>query len=670
MARAQRLRLAADLDRQDRIHNETWRTWRFLMKRALSPPCLLCLFLGASLLAAQPPRPQDDLFQHANHEWLRTTPIPDDRVTYSAAAELVDRVEHQLRTLIEDLQREGEHRPGSEAQQIVDLYGSATDRAAVEAAGLRPVADELRRLDAIRDAKHASEVAGQLSVSGEGGPFDVTLVAAGRQANRSVARIAAGGLLLPDWSYYLSPAPAVLEVRRAYAAYLLRIFLASGQPQAQAESNAGRLIAFETGMAEAIRNTSGTPPSPRVWSLSEIERDLPGFGWRQWAKPQGLDRAGGIMLDQPEFFRAFSALFGRTPPETLSAWLRARFLTAMAPYLPASLSDARFDFFGTRLTGQVAPRPPWKRGVSMVSESLGDAIGRRYVARHFPSHSRDRARAIVSQILKTAQSELDRVDWIPDDRRMAARLRLSSIEAQIGYPDEWRSYSGVEIRADDLLGNTRRLRAFETQYRMQRARIARTSRQWLMTAQTVNAYYSPAQNDVALAAGILQPPYFDATGDDAVNFGAIGSVVGHEISHALDLRGLAPRAGMLRAQYAAIEVLPGLRLNADLTFAESLADVVGLQLAYRAYRESLEGREPAVVEGRTGDQRFFMGWARIWRAQSRPDYLRYTNQTSPHAPPQFRANVAVSHVDAFYEAFGIAPGDRLYREKDQRLRIW
>jgi putative endopeptidase len=634
---------------------------------------LLCfgLVVGGSLLSAQTiPRPQDDLFQHANYEWLRTTPIPDDRVTYSAAAELVDRVEHQLRTLIDDLQREGHHHRGSEAQQIVDLYRSVTDRAAVEAAGLEPVADDLRRLDAISDVKRASEMAGQLSVSGEGGPFDVTLVAAGRQASRSVARVAAGGLLLPDSSYYLSPAPAVLEVRRAYAAYLLRIFLASGQGQSLAESNAGRVIAFETAMAEAIRSTAGALPSPRVWSLSEIERDLPGFGWRQWAKPQGLDRAGGIMLDQPEFFRAFSALCGRTPPATLSAWLRARFLTAMAPYLPAALSDARFDFFGTRLTGQVAPRVAWKRGVSMVSEFLGDAIGRRYVARHFPSHSRDRARAIVAQILKTAREELDRVAWMSDDRRMAARLRLSSIEAQIGYPDEWRSYAGVRIGPDDLLGNMRRLRAFETQYRMQRARVARSSREWLMTAHTVNAYYSPAQNDVALAAGILQPPYFDATGDDAVNFGAIGSVVGHEISHALDLRGLAPQAGMLRTQFSAIEVVPGLRLNADLTFAESLADVVGLQLSHRAYRDSLGNREAEVIDGRTGDQRFFMGWARIWRAQSRPDYLRYTNQTSPHAPPQFRANVAVSHVDAFYDAFSVAPGDRLYREKDQRIRIW
>jgi putative endopeptidase len=642
------------------------------MKKTLSPPCLLCLcgFVCASLLAAQPPRPQDDLFAHVNHEWLSATPIPDDRVTYSAAAELVDRVEHQLHALIEDLVREGNHRRGSEAQQIVDLYRSVTDSALVEQAGMGPVAEDLGRINTISGVDAASALAGQLSVTGEGGPFDVTLVAAGRRAGRTVARVAAGGLLLPDSSYYLSASPEIREMRRAYAAYLVRLFVAAGQAHEQAESDAGRVIAFETAMAQALRSSGGGVPSPRVWSLSEIERELPGFGWRQWAKPQGLDRAAGLLLDHPEFFRAFSASFGRTPPATLSAWLRARFLTAMAPYLPAAVSRARFDFFGTTLTGQVAPRPPWKRGVSMVSEFLGDAIGRRYVARHFPSEARDRARNIVNQLLETARDGIGRAEWLPADRRDAARQRLSTIEAQIGYPDEWRSYAGLTIRPDELLGNLRRLRTFDTRYRMQRAQVARTSRQWLMSAQTVNAYYSPAQHEFALPAGILQPPYFDVQVDEAANYGAIGAVVGHEVSHALDLRSLAPQASGLRAQFAAYEVQPGILVNADLTFAESLADVAGLQLAYRAYRRSLGDRPPEVINGLTGDQRFFFGWVRIWRGHSRPDYLRYTNETSPHAPPQFRANGAVSHLDAFYDAFGVAPGDRLYRPADGRLRVW
>ncbi len=342
------------------------------MKTTLSPPCLVCIALGlsASLLAAQAPRPQDDLFLYANHQWLRDTPIPDDRVTYSAAAELVDRVERQLRTIIEDLQATPEAALGTEGRLVVDLYRSVVDREALNRAGLAPIREDLARFAAVASLKEASALAGRLSVTSEGGPFDVTLAAAGRRANRTVARVAVGGLLLPDWSYYLSPSPETLSIRRAYATYLTRIFEASGQSRREAEDGAGAVIAFETAIAAAIRGAGNPPASPRVWSISEIERAMPGFVWREWAKPQGLDQAAGLMLDQPEFFRAFSSAFGRTSPVALSAWLRARFLTSLAPYLPDEFSNARFEFFGTRLTGQVAPREPWKRGVSMVGEFL------------------------------------------------------------------------------------------------------------------------------------------------------------------------------------------------------------------------------------------------------------------------------------------------------------
>lgn len=633
---------------------------------------VLAVAAGGALAASVPqaPRPQDDLFRHANDAWLRATPIPDDRVSYSAAAELAERVEYQLRELIEDLLDRPEALRASDARQIADLYRSVLDRETIDRRGLAPIRDDLARFAAVADGRDAATLAGRLSVVSEGGPFDVTLVSASRQTSRTVARVTAGGLLLPDWSYYLSPAPAMLDVRRAYASYLVRLFVAADEPREQAEQAAGAVIAFETAIAEALRSVAGQPASSRTWTLVEIERAMPGFGWRQWAAPQGLDRAGGLILDRPEFFRAFAALCGRTPPSTLSAWLRARFLTSLAPYLPAAFSEARFDFFGTRLTGQVAPREPWKRGVSMVSEFLGDAIGRRYVAAHFSPDARDRVRAIVRQVQAAAQMAVRQSAWMSAADRQESLQRLATIDAKVGYPDRWRQYAGLRIEAGDLLGNVRRLREFDMRYRMQRARVARTSPEWLMTAQTVNAYYSPAQHEIVLPAGILQAPYFDPALDDAWNYGAIGAVVGHEISHALPLRGVAAQARVLREQFAALEVVPGVRVNADLTFNESLADVVGLQLAHRAYRRSLGGREAPVVDGLTGDQRFFLGWARIWRGQSRPDYLRYANETSPHAPFEFRANGAVVHLDAFHDAFGVAPGDRMHRAPGQRLRIW
>lgn len=633
---------------------------------------VVAVLTGVTLAGSAPqsPRPQDDLFLYANQQWLRDTPIPDDRVTYSAAAELVDRVEQQLRAIIEELQASPDAALGSEGRLIVDLYRSVVDREALNRAGLAPIREDLARFDAVASLKEASALAGRLSVTSEGGPFDVTLAAAGRRADRTVARVAVGGLLLPDWSYYLSPSPETLSIRRAYATYLTRVFEASGQSRREAEDGAGAVIAFETAMADAIRNAGNPPASPRVWSISEIERAMPGFHWREWAKPQGLDQAAGVMLDQPEFFRAFSGAFGRTSPAALSAWLRARFLTSLAPYLPDEFSNARFEFFGTRLTGQVAPREPWKRGVSMVGEFLGDAIGRRYVAAHFSASARDRVREMVTQVLAAARESVRQSTWMTDDDREANLRRLSTIEAKVGYPDQWRIYAGLMLDPADLLGNVRRLRQFDMRYRMQRARVARSSLEWLMTAQTVNAYYSPAQHEIVLPAGILQPPYFDAGLDDAWNYGAIGAVIGHEISHALTLRGVGARARGLREQFGAFDVVPGVRLNADLTFGESVADVIGLQLAHRAYRRSTAGSEVPVRDGMTGDQRFFIGWARMWRGHSRPDYLRYTNETSPHAPPQFRANGVVSHLDAFYEAFGVSPGDRLFRAPADRLRVW
>lgn len=626
--------------------------------------------LAGVCLVAQAPRPQDDLFTAANAEWLAAVKMPEDRVSYSAAAELADEVETQIQAIVDDLMAGTAPRKGSEEQLIVDLYRSVVDHATVDGRGLTPIAGDLERLRAVSNAKQASALAGTWSVSGEGGPFEVTLVSAGRRAATAVARVTPGGILLPDWSYYLTGTRETLTIRRAYAEYLSRIFRLGGVADEQAAADAGAVIAFETHLAEAMRATEGQVPSPRVWSMGELQREMPGFDWRAWGEPQGLHRAGGIILTQPEFFRQFSALVGKVPASTLAAWLRARFLTATAPYLPSSLSNARFEFFGTTLTGQRAPRDRWKRGVSMVSEHLGDAVGRRYVARHFSAESRARVRAIVDEVTAAARAGIRTADWIPEEARERATQRLATIDAKVGYPDQWRSYAGLDIRADDLLGNVRRLRTFETTYRMERARRPAASLEWLMTAQTVNAYYSPSQQEFVLPAGLLQPPYFDPKADDATNYGSVGAVIGHELSHALDVRPLARRADSLRQQFAGFDVIPGLRLNADVTFAESLADVVGLQLAHKAWRRARGDAESPVIAGRTGDQRFLLAWARVWRSLYRPDFLRYTNATSPHAPGHLRANGTVSHLDVFYSAFDVKPGDKLYLPPELRVRAW
>lgn len=629
------------------------------MKKTLSPPWLLCIFLGvgASLLAAQPqPRPQDDLFQHANHEWLQATPIPDDRVTYSAAAEVVDRIEHQIQAIVDDLKAAPSR--STDAQRIVDLYQSVVDDEAVERLGLRPVADDLERLQEIDNGRRAAAMAGRMASIAAGGIFDVSLTAEGRRG--LVATVRPGGFLLPDTAYYLSTSPEMLSVRRDYAQYLTRLYVASGVPVPEAEADAGRVIRLETQLALTMQ-AAGDTTGPRL-RLDNLPKVWPGFDWVAWARPQGLDRARSLVFVRPAFFEQFAALMGRTDAATLRAWLRGRYLTAMAPYLPQVFSYARFDFFGTRLTGQKTPRPLWKRGVSMISEMLGDAVGREYARRHLPPDARAAVEAIAAQVLESGREGVRNAAWLSETDRQIALARLARLTWRIGAPEEWRSYAGLTIRPGERLGNLRRLREFESRYQLTRVRGSADDREWLVTAHSVNAFYSPAQHAITLPAGILQPPYFDAGAGPAANYGAIGAVIGHELSHALDVRGLAERAAGLRTHIGSFEAMPGLPVNPNLTFAENVADLAGLQLAHSAYTRS--------VNDRGSDRAFFLGWAQLWRGHSRPDYQRYANETSPHAPFRVRANSPVMHLDAFYSTFGVREGDQMFVDPERRVRIW
>jgi len=630
----------------------------FVTNRTLGPSLVVCLFLGLTILvSAQPPRPQDDLFDSTNAQWLQSTPIPDDRVSYSAAVELADRIEQHIQVIVDELKAEPKR--SADAQRIVDLYTSVVDEEAVERLGLAPVRGDLKRLEEITSAGRAADVAGHMASIAAGGLFHVSLATEGRRG--LVATLRPGGILLPDASYYLTPTREMLSVRRDYAQYLTRLYMAAGQTRADAEEDVGRVIRLETRLAEAMRVPPGAVEHRRV-ALDELAQWGPGFDWVAWARPQGLHRARGLVLVNPVFFERFAALMASSAPSTLRAWLRGRFLTAMAPYLPRVFSDARFEFFGTRLTGQKTPRPSWKRGVSMISEFMGDAVGREYARRHLAPEALAAVQAISMNVLEAARESVQSSTWLAEADKVAALGRLDRLGWRIGKPDEWRSYAGLTIRPGERLGNLRRLRDFESRYRLSRLRGSADAREWLVTVHSVNAFYSPAQHAITLPAGILQLPYFDPEGGAAGNYGAIGAVIGHELSHMLDVRGLAARAAGLRAHVAGFEAIPGVRVNADLTFGENVADLAGLQLAHRAYvRSQPEGR---------ADREFFRGWARIWRGQSRPDYVRYANQTSPHAPFRVRANGPVMHLDGFHEAFAVRPGDGMFLPPSRRVRIW
>ncbi len=634
--------------------------------------------------------PQNDLYAHVNGAWLKRAVIPDDRVTYGAFAEITEQTDHDLRRIIENLAATPNRPRGSPAQQIVDLYASTMDVARIEQLGPSAIRPQLQRFDAIASARDVATEAGYLSSIAAGGPFGGSVGMDPMNPGAPVVRVTQGGILLPDRDYYLKDDPALAAIRAQYVQYLTHIFELTERTAPADEARA--VLAFETALARISwteaesRNLSTTYTR---FTLRQLASEMPGFDWAAWARPQGIDRSPAVILAQPSFFKSFAALIPTVPLTTLRAWLLARYVTAAAPFLNRAFDDARYDFFGAVLTGQARPRQRWKRGVSMVNGFLGDALGKLYVEHHFPNSTRTRVQRILSNLLAAYRDALKEADWMSPAARREAAEKLSALSTGVGYPGQWRDYRALTIKPDDLIGNWQRGLTFDNQYRLGNI-SGSAGGEWAMPPQTVNAYYSPSTNEMVLPAAIFQPPLFDAAADDAVNYGAAGSLIGHEIGHAFDDRGrrydgagavrdwwtdadaqrFDERVQRLVAQLDTYEPLPGLRVNGALTVTESLGDLGGLAVAFRAYKLSLkEGRAP-VIDGLTGEQRFFMGWAQMWRAKEREAFVRSTLQTVPYLPATLRANAAASNLGSFFEAFGVQPGHRLYRAPADRIRIW
>ena len=634
--------------------------------------------------------PQDDLYGHVNAAWLKRTAIPDDRVTYGAFAQIIDKTDVDLRVLIEDIASRPNRPRGSPAQQIADLYASMMNVEEIEKRGAAAIRPQLQRFEAMRAPRDVAAEAGYLSSIAAGGPFGGLVGIDPVNPSAPVVRITQGGILLPDRDYYLKDDPALAAIRAAYVQYLTRIFELTGRETPAEDAKA--VLAFETELARVSwteaesRNLAVTYTR---FSLRQLATEMPGFDWAAWAKPQGIDRSPAVILAQPSFFKAFAALIPTVPIATLRAWLLSRYVTAAAPYLSSAFDLARYDFFGVTLTGQERPRERWKRGVSMVNGFLGDALGRLYVEKHFPDSTRTRVQKILANVIAAYRDALRESDWLSPSARREALEKLSALSTGVGHPTQWRSYRGLDIDPADLIGNWQRGLSFDNQYRL--GNIGGTAGgEWALPPQTVNAFYSPGSNEIVLPAAIFQPPLFDPAADDAVNYGAAGSLIAHEIGHAFDDRGrrydgsgavrdwwtpadaqrFDERVSRLAARLSRYEPLPGLHVDGPLAVSESLADLAGISVAYRAYRLSLKNGRAPVIDGLTGDQRFFMGWAQMWRARERDAYVRSTLQTNPYLPPMLRANAAVGHVDAFFDAFGVKPGNRLYIAPAERIRIW
>jgi len=636
-------------------------------------------------------RPQDDLYQYVNGGWLARTEIPADRVAYSASTEIEERTYRDLRAIIEEIAAEDNPAKGSPEQQISDLYRSLMDEDWINALGVKPIAEGLDRIHGIDNGREFAAEAGYLASIGSGGPFGAQLAFDPVDPKVPAIQLMQSGIMLPDRDYYLIDEEPYAGVRGQYEEYLTHIFTLTGRPRPADEAAAVLALEGKLARAQWTRAESRDPiKTYNKFTLNDLVKQMPGFDWKAWAKPQGVDRVRVFIVTQPSFFKRFAELVESEPIDAWRAWLAARYVTASAPFLSDDFADARFDFFGTLLTGQEDAIPRWKRGVSLVNGYLGESLGRMYVDRHFPASSKARVEKMVDNLISAYRRAILRIDWLSEATKDEALLKLSTITSKIGFPARWRSYRGLEIRRDDLLGNIERAKKYETAYRARWVGRASGPGGWLMTPQTVNAYYSPVMHEIVFPAAILQPPFFNPDADDAVNYGAIGAVIGHEIGHSLDDRGrhfdgngrirdwwtpedsteYRKRTQELVDQFNAYSPMEGVKVNGSLTLGENFGDLGGLIIAYRAWQLSLRGRPSPVIDGFTGEQRFFMGWAQIWRGKQREEYLRQFVLNNPHAPSVYRTNGPVSNMPEFFRAFDVQPGDALFRDPDQRIRIW
>jgi len=636
---------------------------------------------------AESVRPGDDFFRFANGTYLDQLEIPADRSTFGNFHVLRDLSEMRVHALVEQM---AAHPPADpEAVKVAAFYKAFMDEARVEALGARPLAPALAVVRGAESHQALARVMGASPKSFHKALFAFYIFADAKEPERYGVYLGQSGLGLPDREYYLQEQFA--EQKAKYELYVAEILGLAGWPDAAAQARA--IVDFETKIAEVSWTRAARRDRDRTYNamtVAELEAAAPGFPWREFLQAADLgDRERLIVAEDTAIFQ-IAAIFAETPLETLRSWAAFSFADNAAPYLSKAFTDARFEFRNKTLSGQPEERERWKRAVTALESAMGEAVGRFYVDRYFPPEAKEKMDALVGDLKIAMAGRIQRVDWMTPETKDQAMQKLARFRVKIGFPDQWRDYSALEVREDDLFGNVERAMAHEWAREVDRLDDPVDRDEWGMTPQTVNAYYSSTMNEIVFPAAILQPPFFDPDADPAVNYGAIGAVIGHEITHGFDDQGrksdgegrlrdwwtpedgarFDAAADRLGAQYETYEPLPGSRLDGRLTMGENVADLGGLLLAIDAYHNSLGGQPAPVIDGLTGDQRLFLAFAQVWRQKYRDDALRQQVVAGPHSPAEFRVNGVVRNIDAWYRAFDVQPNDRLYVAPEDRVRIW
>ncbi|HEY0598777.1 M13 family metallopeptidase [Brevundimonas sp.] len=632
-------------------------------------------------------RPGNDFNRFANGRWSDITPIPADRTSFGAFHVLHDRSQENLKTLIEE--SAANPSTSEDAGRIGAFYNSFMDEATVERLGAGPLQADLAEVRAADTREEIAALMGRTQSGFGSSIFGVQIFEDLQDARKTSAYVVQGGIGLPDRDYYLEDSFSAQKT--AYQAYVAKALELAGWPDH--EQAAADIVAFETRLAEQHWTAVQNRQIDKIYNpttVADLATSAPGFDWAAWAEGAGIGHVPVLIAANNTAFPGMARVFAETPVATLQSWQAFHVVNQASPYLSQAFVDNQFNFYGKTLGGQPENQPRWKRGVTTVDGSLGEVLGREYVARHFPAESKAQMEELVANLRAAMTARIEGLDWMSPETKQQALYKMSRFGVKIGYPDEWREYDGLRLEPGDLYGNVERSAAFEWAFNVAKLGKPVNPLEWGMTPQTVNAYYNPVRNEIVFPAAILQAPFFDPNADPAVNYGGIGAVIGHEITHGFDDQGrktdgdgalrdwwtaedaakFEERARVLGAQYSALAPLEGVNVNGDLTMGENIADLGGLLLALDAYRMSLNGQPAPVINGLTGDQRVFLGWAQVWRTKIRDEALRQQVTVDPHAPGQYRASATVRNIDAWYEAFGVQPGDEQYLAPEARARIW
>ncbi len=636
-------------------------------------------------------RPQDNFYRYINGGWMSKNEIPGDKTAIGSFYDLRDKADDDVKAIIEELAATKGLKMGSDEQKVADLFRSYMNNEKRNADGMAPIQSILSAIDNLKTKDDLATFFGTYSTAGISNPLALYISIDAKNSSSYAIHIWQSGLNLPDKDYYFNDAERFVNLRSGYVTHIEKMYNLAGI--SNGKNAAKNIMALETSLAEFHWTRVQSRDSEKRYNkfaTADLNTITDKFNWQAFLAAEGVASQKDIIINQPDFIEGFGKVFDETSLDVWKQYLTFNTLSAFSSYLTADLDNEDFDFFSKQLSGRKEQRPQWKRGVSVVNNNLGEVIGKVYVTRHFTPAAKSRMSELVENLRNAYGASIDNLAWMSEDTKKSAHVKLAAFTPKIGYPDKWEDYSDLTIKSDDLIGNIIKSRKVASDKGIAKLGGPIRKWEWHMTPQTVNAYYSPSANEIVFPAAILQAPFFNMKADDAVNYGGIGAVIGHEMGHGFDdqgskydatgnlrnwwteqdLKEFANRTQALVKQYADYQVFDDLNVNGELTLGENIGDLSGVTIAYKAYKTSLKGEEAPIIDGLTGDQRFFMGYAQIWRSKIVEKSMRNRVATDPHSPGEFRALGSLSNMNEFYDAFDVKEGDAMYIAPENRVKIW